>query len=123
MPDPHQALAALIEPAPPPPETPASSQAATLAGAGVLLIAALLLAWRWRRNAPWRALKRLMRSLDADPATSARAGADALARLLPTLRVTPAQAWQRDLERLRFGPPAAADAATLARLCRELARR
>jgi|GEM_PF-5408948 len=124
MPDPQRDLAPLIE-LPPPSSTSLLSLAkdapwahpdagdwaiyALLLGATAVLILKGLALWRRRR--PYHYLRQLTTE------TSPKAAADRLARLYPQLRGTPDRVWLSDLEHLRFAPPHADDAATLARLC------
>ncbi|MDH5709002.1 MAG: hypothetical protein OEY75_07775 [Hylemonella sp.] len=118
MADAHVLLAPLIEP--PLPALPAPSAsvfegAALLPGLALALAVALLVAgWLWRRSAAQRALRRIARL--ADPVQAA----EALAALAQAGRWQPDAAWQQALERVRFGAPSAAHAATVARLCAEL---
>lgn len=111
MPDPQRDIAPIIEPAAPPmpPAPPDFGPAIGLAACALLL--AVWLHWRWRKRAPLRALRRL--ACASDPV----AGADALAALMASQRVTPPAQWQAELELLRFGPPAEDAQAVLARLC------
>jgi hypothetical protein len=111
MPDPHQDLAEIIEPAAPPTAATQADFALPLALAGAAVLVLLAFWWFWRRRAPLRALRRLARSPDV-PAAAAE-----LARLMEA-RTAPA-AWRLELECLRFARPAPDAAATLARLCRE----
>ncbi|MDO9224569.1 MAG: hypothetical protein Q8M09_19130 [Pseudomonadota bacterium] len=111
MPDPHQDLAAIIEPAAPPAAAARTDYAPLflLAATVVLLV---VIVWRfWRRRAPLRALRRLARSPDT------QAGAAGLAHLMEG-RALP-ESWRMELEQLRFARPTADAATTLARLCRE----
>jgi hypothetical protein len=121
MPDPQRDIAPILE-LPPRTEQPwARTDAigwaynadwATYALA--LCATALLLALGrvlWRRLRPYQHLRQL--PAHAHPKTAA----DTLARLYPQLRGTPDRLWLSDLERLRFAPPHADDAATLTRLC------
>ncbi len=111
MPDPRQDLADIVEPAlaaaPAQPDFPAAL------ALGALLLAALLIAagyWRWRRTETRRRLRQLAESADI-PAAAAE---------LARLRLRPADdAWQAELDRLRFALPRPDAAATLARLCRQ----
>lgn len=112
MPDPQRDIAPIIEPAAPP-VAPAGldyTLPILLGMGGLLLLAAL--AWRWRRRAPLRALRKLAHA--PDPV----AAADALAALLASQGIAPPAYWQSELERLRFGPPVEYANAILARLCR-----
>lgn len=111
MPDPQRDIAPIIEPVVPPalPPGPDYTPAIAVALGGLLLLAAL--AWRWRRRAPLRNLRKLAHA--PDPV----AAANALAALSGRFRVAPPQDWQDELERLRFGPPVEDAAAVLLRLC------
>lgn len=115
MPDPHQDLAEIIEPAPPPPAAAQADFALPLALAGAAVLLLLAFWWLRRRRAPLRALRRLARS----PAGSSDipAAAAALARLMES-HAAPA-AWRLELERLRFARQEPDADSTLARLCRE----
>jgi hypothetical protein len=113
MPDPHKDLAPIIEPLAPAVAphghnwmVPAGSVAVALVIAGVAI-------WRWRRNAPMRELSRISRC--AAPID----GAHLLAEWMRRHSLQANANWQRDLARLRFGPPAEASAIVFARLCRE----
>jgi hypothetical protein len=113
MPDPQRDIAPIIEPAAPPvpPAGPDYILPIAMSFGGLLLIAAL--AWRWRRRAPLRALRRLAHAPDQV------AAADALAALVSRSPIAPPPDWQGELERLRFALPAADAADSLARLCRQ----
>lgn len=112
MPDPQRDIAPIIEPAAPPALPPGTDYAVPLAVAlGALLLIAVL-AWRWRRRAPLRSLRKLAHA--PDPV----AAAHALAALASRFRVAPPPDWQDELERLRFGPPVENAAEVLLRLCR-----
>jgi len=112
MPDPQRDIAPIIEPVSPPaaPAGPDYVLPLAVALGGLLLIAAF--AWRWRRRAPLRNLRKLAQA--PDPI----AAANALAALVSRCGVSPPLDWQDELERLRFAPPADDAAAALARLCR-----
>ena len=111
MPDPQRDIAPIIEPAAPPmpPAAPDYTPAVALGLGGLLLLAVLV--WHWRRRAPLRALHRIASA--SDPIE----GANALAALLASQRITPPRFWQEELELLRFGPPAEYADDVLARLC------
>lgn len=117
MADLHQVLAPLIEP--PLPQVMAVADASVmtwLTGAlAVLALCALLLviAWLWHRRAPSRTLKRIAHQ--SDPILAAHQ----LAQLLSQRGKPPPADWLAKLDRVRFGPPAADHASTLARLCAE----
>jgi LPXTG-motif cell wall-anchored protein len=113
MPDPHKALAPIIEPVAPPP-APAGPDilAPALAIAGLVLLLALA-AWYWRRRKPLRELDAIARLNDSVMATH-RLSAWAAGH-----GIHPTPEWRAHLERLRFGPPSPAAGETLARLCRE----
>ncbi|MBI5330457.1 MAG: hypothetical protein HZB71_07585 [Betaproteobacteria bacterium] len=109
MPDPHKDLAPIIEP--PFPPVPVAEFPWLPATSLVLLALLALGLWLWRRGATRRALRRLAHA--PDPI----AAAHALARLSVQIAPPMPQTWKRELERLRFGPPADDGASTLARLC------
>ncbi len=111
MPDPQRDIAPIIEPAAPsmPPAGPDCTLPAMLALGGLILFAVLF--WHWRRRAPLRALRKISHA--SDPF----AGANALAELMASQRITPPAFWQEELELLRFGPPADDAAAMLSQLC------
>ncbi len=113
MPDPQKDIAPIIEPvAPPMPEASPNHVLPPLIGLGCLLLIAIL-AWHWRKRAPLRSLRRLMR--EPDPVDAAHA----LAVLIRKQRISPPAAWQTELERLRFGPSFDGAADSLTRLCRQ----
>lgn len=111
MPDPQRDIAPIIEPAAPPlpPAGPDYTLPAMLALGGLILLAALF--WQWRRRAPLRALRKITRA--SDPLD----GANALAELMASQRISPPAFWQEELDLLRFGAPADNAAALLAQLC------
>lgn len=111
MPDPQRDISAIIEPPPPPlpPPPPDYTLPAVLALGGLIVLAVLV--WFWRRRAPLRALRRIAK------ATDPVAGANALAILIASQRVTPPAFWEEELELLRFGPPAEDAQAMLTQLC------
>lgn len=117
MPDPHKALAPIIEPTPPPslPQTASDWPDIALVGAIFLLCLGLAF-WLWRRHAPMRALYRIARHSDA------HAGAAQLANWVRTQQIQPTENWQAALEHLRFAAPTADAATQLASLCREIAQ-
>jgi hypothetical protein len=116
MADPQREIAPIIEPAAP--SVPAGAGDVPAVGiiAAVivlLLVLAAVALWRWRQQAPLRALRKL-------PAiASPVAAADALAAIIRRANITLDAHWQADLARLRFGPPFADAPAVLARLCRD----
>lgn len=113
MPDPQRDIAPIIEPAAPPMPQAAPDYSLALAiAAGGLLLAAWLY-WRWRRRAPLRALRGI--SQISDPI----AGSHVLAVLMREYGNEAPQAWQEELDQLRFGPPQENAGAALARLCKD----
>lgn len=114
MADPHIILAPLVEPPLPPVPVAAPSMVPPLpmvAALAVAIILATLLFWGWRHRAPQRALRRIARL--PDPVQAAHQ----LAQWQPRHRRLAPSDWLQALEQLRFGPPAAEQPATLARLC------
>lgn len=117
MADPHQLLSPLVEPSLPPVPVLASVSAwsaAPVMGTVLLLAALAMVSWLlWRRNAIRRTLRRIART--DNPAQAAHA----LAALMRQRGLTPPLAWRDALDRIRFGPPAAEHAQTMAHLCGE----
>jgi hypothetical protein len=117
MPDPHKTLAPIIEPAAPPAIVEAASAWPSMALTGlVLLVAAALAVWFWRRRAPLRTLRRIATQTDTAVA------ADQLAAWMRAHKIQPAPEWQSALDQLRFGSPRPDAAARLGSLCREIDR-